>query len=598
MASSAAVHSLLGETIDQRYAVTRSLGTGAMGQVYEAQHLRLHKAFAIKVIHRELAVDPQFAARFEREALSTSRLKHPNCVEVTDYGQLPSGELYLVMELLVGDPLSRLTATPWPLDRALDITAQILRGLRHAHAAGVVHRDIKPDNIIVVQHPDGGKTAKIVDFGIAKLISDNAEHALTSAGLVLGTPTYMAPEQAAGHPIDARIDLYATGVMLWEMVTAKPLFRADNALGLLPLKVHTDAPTLSKFAPEHASSPVETVLATALQRDPAARYQNADAFLKAVEAAGARQPVPSGGHRPRRRLTTQSPRQHRARWRQRIVEHWNAAGMRRRLALLAAMLLVLGTATWMALSRNHGPPPNPLPVAGSERSRSEAPATPDSAKPKLPAHIRDRLRQARAAIVSKQCAKAERVLAGLQLEVPDLARVHYYQGAARLCLHDHHAGLQAYRRAIELDARYRNDPRIVADMGALIELRRTRKEALALVRDELGKAAVPVLLPLTTDRRRKLRHEAIAAVERLGAGNEIDWVEALALDLQQEPGCKARQKVIKKLRDLDDPRALDVLRRARDRRRRILGFIPGGYRHGCVRKQIIEAIEHLERQLD
>ena len=280
---------LLGKIVDERYQVVRRLGAGAMGAVYEVRHLRLGKRFAMKVIHRELSQVPEFVARFEREALSTSRLQHPNCILVTDFGHAQSGELYLVMEFLEGQSLSALLDRPLPVATALEITRQVLLGVEHAHQAGVIHRDLKPDNVVRVEKSDGSWEVKVVDFGIAKLpMGSSKGEPLTKAGVVFGTPQYMAPEQALGGDIGPHTDVYAVGAMLWRMLTGHHVFEAESHMELLSAKLTQVAPALDRVMPGAFSPALQRLLARSLERTP-------------VAAAGERQ-RDARGHRagPRR----------------------------------------------------------------------------------------------------------------------------------------------------------------------------------------------------------------------------------------------------------------------------------------------------------
>ncbi|MBW2279069.1 MAG: serine/threonine protein kinase, partial [Deltaproteobacteria bacterium] len=194
----------LGTMIDERYLLLASLGEGGMGAVYQARHVLMDKPVAVKLIHAELAHIADITKRFEREARSSSRLSDPHCITVTDFGTAQDGSLFLVMELLDGESLADLLERDGkvPIDEALRITAQMLKGLGHAHGQGVVHRDLKPENVMLVTHGDESDFVKILDFGIAKLATGTAGESLTRTGVVFGTPKYLSPEQALGDEVD------------------------------------------------------------------------------------------------------------------------------------------------------------------------------------------------------------------------------------------------------------------------------------------------------------------------------------------------------------------------------------------------------------
>src|SRR6476646_8992771 len=229
----------IGSLLDGRYRVDAILGTGGMGRVYKAEHTGIGRAVAIKVLHARLGGSKEAEQRFKREAHASGRLDHPNIVGVSDFGVLGDGSLYLVMEALEGEPLGkrldREKRIPWP--EALSIIRAVLAGLRHAHDKGVVHRDIKPDNIFLAKK-DGETIVKILDFGIAKLYAGNADDpATTRAGLTVGTPAYLSPEQAVGGQITGASDLYSTSVVFYEMLAGRPPFEDTDPLSIMTAHV-------------------------------------------------------------------------------------------------------------------------------------------------------------------------------------------------------------------------------------------------------------------------------------------------------------------------------------------------------------------------
>lgn len=273
-----------------RYRVTSILGVGGMGSVFRAEHTGIGRPVAVKLLHREFAEDPTFAKRFEREAFVTGRSAHPNCVNVSDFGRLDDGTLYLVMELVDGDSLAEILESDTRIEwgRALRIVRHVLRGLGHAHAASIVHRDVKPENVIIVSGDTDPDYAKILDFGIAKLIGDSPEagdNQLTQFGTTVGTPNYVAPEQALGQAVDGRSDLYSLSVMLYEMITGSPPFYSDDTLKVLSMHVATDVPAFADRAPElNVPAEVEALVRRGLEKGAAKRYTNADDYIAAIDA--------------------------------------------------------------------------------------------------------------------------------------------------------------------------------------------------------------------------------------------------------------------------------------------------------------------------
>jgi eukaryotic-like serine/threonine-protein kinase len=279
----------IGELVDDRYRIQDVLGRGGMGTVYRAEQVTLHRSVALKLLHPALGGSTDMARRFEREAFAAGRLVHPNCVQVTDFGQLADGTLYLAMELLEGRSLGDLLDQERrvALPRALHIIAHVLRGLAHAHERDIVHRDIKPENVILVERDGDPDFAKVLDFGIAKLVGGTEAQAggkLTQAGVTFGTPTYMSPEQAWGQSVDGRADLYAVSVLLFELIAGRPPFEADEPVKLLSMHATRPPPRLSEVAPELAIPPsVEALLARGLAKDRESRPDSALAYLGEVE---------------------------------------------------------------------------------------------------------------------------------------------------------------------------------------------------------------------------------------------------------------------------------------------------------------------------
>jgi len=271
---------LVGSIIADRYHVMKKLGEGGMGAVYLAEHVKMGRKSAVKVMNPGMANDPDAISRFNREAANASRINHPNVCAVYDFGETPDGMIYLAMEFIEGPSLTKVIsdAGALPPRRAADITRQAADALAVAHDMGIVHRDLKPDNIMIAAGRDGTDIVKVVDFGIAKAANSEAQK-VTKTGLVVGTPEYMSPEQLAGDKLDGRSDLYSLALVAYNMLTGKLPFPADTVQESM-IKRLTDEPLpLATSKPETSWSPeVQAVMDRALARDLASRYQTAAEF--------------------------------------------------------------------------------------------------------------------------------------------------------------------------------------------------------------------------------------------------------------------------------------------------------------------------------
>jgi tRNA A-37 threonylcarbamoyl transferase component Bud32 len=272
-----------GDIIADRYRVVAPIGRGAMGTVYRAEHVQISKVMAIKLLHRELEQNPENVARFHREAESASRLNHPNTVHVFDFGRTKSGSLYLVMEYVDGDDLAKVLDNdgPMPFGRVAYLCAQVAGSVEDAHAAGIVHRDLKPENIVIAEGRDG-ETAKVLDFGLAKLFEGNVEAQVTSSGTIVGTPYYMSPEQIQGQELDGRSDVYAIGAIMYECVVGKPPFEAPNPVGVLSKHLSEEPLRPSARSPLSVPAEADEIILRCLEKDPDRRYQTAEEVRQAL----------------------------------------------------------------------------------------------------------------------------------------------------------------------------------------------------------------------------------------------------------------------------------------------------------------------------
>ncbi len=296
----------IGTTVGN-YHLDQILGRGGMGTVYSGEHVYIRKQVAVKVLHAQFAKFEEAVSRFLREARAASSINHPNIVDVTDFGPMPDGGVYFVMEYLDGTSLEDMIEREMniPLHRALNIANQIALALLAAHEQNIVHRDLKPDNIMLIRKPgrrdvirsvpspstvedaDTGRFivekesvfdfVKVLDFGIAKVLTPDEATGQTLQGAVFGTPEYMSPEAARGLEVDHRTDIYSLGVILYDMLVGHPPFEAEDAVDVLRMQIELPPPSLREIAPQlEITKAVENVVMRALAKDRGDRYQSLD----------------------------------------------------------------------------------------------------------------------------------------------------------------------------------------------------------------------------------------------------------------------------------------------------------------------------------
>ncbi|MBL0219668.1 MAG: serine/threonine protein kinase [Myxococcales bacterium] len=359
---------LLGTDLEH-YVIDALLGEGAMGRVYRAHHKTLaHKQFALKVLLGDLASTQAMRMRFVNEAKSAGQLSHPNVVSVVDFGRSSAGLIYLVMELVDGIPLSTMIeAGPLEPMRAAKLARDVAAGLQHAHGLGLIHRDLKPENVIVVSRPDG-EVPRVVDFGIALSI-ERTDVRLTSTGMAMGTPAYVAPEQVSGNEIDARADQYALGVTLYECLTGGRLPFMGDPMDVVAAKIGNEAPALAEQMPEGTEVPpgLARIVQKMVARRPKLRFDDLGEVIEALDRWINSRGVDTD-------VLTQPP-----------------PPKRRRGAVVAvALLAVAGTATaWVvtrppAASSNTAATTSPAPAPAPKVAVAAAPPAPIETAPAAP----------------------------------------------------------------------------------------------------------------------------------------------------------------------------------------------------------------------
>jgi serine/threonine protein kinase len=548
---------MVGSVLAGTYRLDALIGEGGMGAVFRGRHVLLRRDVAIKVLHPDFGRDPELVKRFDREAQSAARLNHPNCIQVTEFGSAEGGMKYLVMQLLEGTELQNVVDGPVEPLRAVDLILQVLRGLEHAHGQGVVHRDLKPQNIFVTRDHEGREVLKLVDFGIAKIIGgDGAHDQMTRAGMVFGTPQYMSPEQALGLEIDARADLYAAGILLYQFVTGKLPFNSDDPVALIRMQVSTEPPPLPPTVPAELAAIVYRLLAKQKeQRYPDARtvrialerYRSSlmpkhgkqeDALMDVVTTGGpdlsglvsVAKPLPEA-LRPRPLTLADSLPEHRRR------------GLG--IAVVVVLALAAAGAAWYFLlgpgaapARTLAPPPEPAP----EQAEPEVKAPPETKAvpkdlPEKPGPTDAELAEIDDLATQDKLDEAAAKLAAVHAKYPGDAQVRWREARLQALRPDGAAAsIGLYAEALALDPSLAKDLGFHAQVDALLRQRPVREPAIDLA-IALGKQGHGILLSYINDKTGwasyAQRLKIFAALEKEGAADEVDRVLATRLNLEQ-----------------------------------------------------------------
>ena len=279
---------LLGRTLNDKYRILSEIGSGSMGTVYLAEHISLQKKVALKVLRPELMAGDESITRFQREGIAAGKFTHPNAIQIFDFDRDGDELFFLAMEFIEGEDLGEFLRREKrvSVEEALALLRQILSALSEAHTQGIVHRDLKPENIMVVTAPSGERTIKVLDFGLSKLVHLPLGASLaTQPGRIMGTPLYMAPEQGVGDPVDHRSDIYAVGLILYELVSGVRPFRSDSVVELISKQISAPVPALTESHPNlKIPGALEDVIQRALEKRKEDRFQSAQEMLEALEA--------------------------------------------------------------------------------------------------------------------------------------------------------------------------------------------------------------------------------------------------------------------------------------------------------------------------
>jgi serine/threonine-protein kinase len=634
--------SLAGSVLSGRYLIQAVLGEGGMGTVYLGEHTLMHKRVAIKVLHPEMMRMPEVVARFEREAMAAAHIEHPNVAAATDFGKLEDGSFFLVLEFVQGLSLREaLEHGALASSRALHVARQIGSALVRAHGLGIVHRDLKPENVMLVERDGDADFVKVLDFGIAKvpvseIVKDPGHkgQALTRAGMIYGTPEYMAPEQALGYAVDARADLYALGVILYEMLTGLRPFESDNPVTLLGLQVSKAPPSFAERAPLVRVAPgLEALVMRLLAKEAAGRPADAREVLEALDGcertveAAATPPAPaeaaqvatartaldlvgpSSSAAAPAALVDPVPDRAPAAPMQRAAAAAVPVGDRiadlaRRLpppldkvhpvawiggAGVAALVMVLGGALLLCRLASSGSTLASNAPAASQSSGAALSASAGASASAAPVRATDaELKSALA-----EGPDAVRKLADRYPTDPSAlkALARSYMAATRSS-----EALGAYKRLLALDPAQVNEPEVGQNVVIAAQVEESADTAFAMLESDLGTRGVDYLYWLAYDSKAAAKYtlRAARALSRKEVRERGSPALRIACDLRAANGCEAKHRLLARARADADARTLRLLRPLFARKG--CGFLKLGDCWKCMRQStaLADAVHDIE----
>ncbi len=565
---------LTGKTVSGRYEIEAKIGEGAMGSVYRAKHTFINKPVALKVLHPRFSADPEIVERFQREAQAAAHIEHPNICLATDFGRLDDSAFFLVMEWLDGESLEELLEREGRLDpdRAVKLAVQIAEALEKAHELGIVHRDLKPANIMVVDK-NGREFVKVTDFGIAQVrLGDSAK--ITQAGAAYGTPTYMSPEQASGREVDGRSDLYALGVILYEMLTDKVPFDADSIPLIMAKHVTDPPPPMAEMAPD-APIPrwLDHVVMKCMEKAPEARPQTAAELVKLLtEEPDAFAPT----QRKPAVATALVQLSHAVEKTERNAPFAVYAGIA--AALVLAVVIAAAAITGNVLSEQVGE----MALENVAEERTEFSKQPDIAKA-LAMNAEGKSKQAIEALEK----------AGLNYE--SNAHYHFLLGTLHSDSDNHSKAFLSFARATELDDRYRRDEGL---QKALLQAMSGKKAARDAVQEFLTQHGNKDLREAifkeyeATDKRRDRQRIADILHDSKQLPKFDRW-QRNVITLKSQTKCSELQTAVKDAIEDGDERVGEAILYVDKRPKRGCGFLNMKDCLDCVRDDLKVAKEEL-----
>jgi serine/threonine protein kinase len=622
--------SLVGQVVSGRYRIERLLGEGGMGAVYLAEHTHMRKRVALKLLHAEMSTDEEVLARFRREAEAAAHVEHPNVAAATDFGQTEEGAFFLVLEYVEGTSL-RDALNKGALDPriALHVARQMAFALERAHGAGIVHRDLKPENVMLVHKGDDPHFVKVLDFGIAKVEPSptrDATQPLTRLGTILGTPEYMAPEQALGETVGPAADLYAVGIMLYEMLTHKHPFDAHDRMAVLSMHIVAPVPPMGdRNAAIDVPPLIEKLVRQLLEKDPKLRPQGARALIDAIDLAAAQSGVelphlgaarigresspdfsrspqpPTSGAPPASRAWTSNDALAKTDYgipasSARLPDDRPSGALSTLPAFLAPLQklprpLLLAIAVGVPVLVLVG-------IFAFILARRDSPPTDGADNRPRPGGARTAAARATRASPEKLSAASAQGVAALEALAEEFREDPAVQRELALALAG--AGrtaemLRIVRTVVKLD-KDAVDAKLVESVVVAAQRTDTMEEAFELLEGSLGARGVDALVDLSTNRSAPLavQKRAAKSIARADVRANASAATALMLDLKGAKRCEDKRDLLERAKESGDARVLPSLKAMKNPRG--CGFMGMRDCYSCLRKDdaLEDAIKAVE----
>jgi serine/threonine-protein kinase len=584
---------LVGSVVGDRYRVDRLLDEGAMGRVYVGEHIHMRKRVALKILRPELTRVPEVMARFEREAMAAAHIAHPNVATATDFGRLEDGSVYLALEYVEGHNLRvEIKKGPIPVARALAIARQISEALVAAHALDIVHRDLKPENVMLVDRDDAEDFVKVLDFGVAKVPVDIASTRplepqqgalITKAGMVFGTPDYMAPEQALGQNVDGRADIYSLGVILYEMLAADRPFKTNHDFGILGQQLSGHVPPIaSAAAGVRVPTAVEGLVRELLSNETAKRVQTAEslaqrlsglekevrngAFLEpapllygttvatGVDGVSQTEPAPPPSIPPPRFGRGSQSRlglamRIKARWSG--LPDWEVLGV-------GAALLVVGVAGYALFHSYAASETTPSPPVAEPAPEAPLVVAQPDPEPVTTGVVAEKLTDVH---VEDALQAGELAVEALLKRFPSDGRAHLAKARLDAAARRWSGAVDAARRALTLNPALSDDKHIASLLWKAVHQSVTQEAALGLLQGPMKTRGADVLYDLAVARgvRHDVAKQAAEWLDTRGFERVSTPETAAAAALFRAKSCKVRAALVKRAQNVGDRRSSALL---------------------------------------